>query len=54
MVETVIAITKAIVALHNFLMSLDEAGRCIYCPPDFVDRVQDFGMWREEAQSCKA
>ena len=52
-VETVVAITKAIVALHNFLMSLDETDRCIYCPSNFVDRDQDFGMWREEAQSCE-
>ena len=52
-VDTVIAITRAIVALHNFLMSLDETDRCIYCPLNFVDRDQDIEIWREEAQSCE-
>lgn len=38
-IDTATAVTKAVVALHNFLMkgkSLDGFSR--YCPPDFLDR----------------
>ena len=47
--ETLVAITKAIVALQHCLMSLDETDRCLYWPSNIVDRDQDFGMWREES-----
>ena len=52
-IDTATAVTKAVVALHNFLMkskNLDGFSR--YCPPDFLDRdisgkVQE-GSWRTE------
>ena len=31
-VDTVISITKAVVVLYNFLMSLDENEQCLYYP----------------------
>ena len=47
---TAISITKAIVALHNFLMSLNPNDN--YCPPGFVDQDNSSeiieGEWRRE------
>ena len=41
---TVISIAKAIVALHNFLMSLNSNDNSSYCPPGFVDRNNSSGI----------
>ena len=54
-VETVILITQAVVALHNFLMiSQDKFGENQYCPPGFADQESSTGVisgdWRQEAQ----
>ena len=51
-VETVVAITKAVIALHNFLMRSDKEK---YCPPTFVDEEIDNGeirkgLWREDVK----
>ena len=51
-VETVVSITKAVVALHNFLMSTESTGRSTYCPPGFTDNETGLslqsGTWRQE------
>ena len=52
-VNTAIAVTKAVVALHNFLMKSKTAqDRSRYCPPDFLDFENDGvvkkGNWRNE------
>lgn len=54
-VETVNLITKAVVALHNFLMiTQDKYGECSYCPPGFIDQDNSDGVrsgdWRKEVQ----
>ena len=52
---TVISITKAIVALHNFLMSLNSNDNYSYCPPGFVDQDNSSGIiegeWRREKEN---
>lgn len=49
----VVSITKAIVALHNFLMTHNEQSNSTYCPIDFVDRDNPEGLipghWRNDA-----
>ena len=55
-VEVAVEATKAIVALHNYLMAdrhFDTNNT--YCPPDYVDlehdgRVRE-GLWRQESDS---
>ena len=51
-VETVVSITKAVVALHNFLMSKESTARSAYCPPGFIDHETGLslqsGTWRHE------
>ncbi|XP_057296209.1 uncharacterized protein LOC130625157 [Hydractinia symbiolongicarpus] len=52
-VETANLITKAVVALHNFLMkSQENHGEYRYCPPGFVDTengaASQLGDWRNE------
>ena len=51
----VISITKAIVALHNFLMSLNSNDNYSYCPPGFVDQDNSSGIiegeWRREKEN---
>ena len=53
--STVILITKAIVALHNFLMSLNSNDNYSYCPPGFVDQDNSSGIiegeWRTEKEN---
>lgn len=53
-VDKAILITKAIVALHNFLMS-DRIARNVYCPSNFVDHEGNLGInpgeWRNESIS---
>ena len=44
--ETVIRATKAIVALHKFLMK-DRASYDRYCPAGYVDSVNKPGDWRK-------
>ena len=56
-VETVVLVTKAVVALHNFLMkSLKKDGDYYYCPPGFADTENVgsscSGSWRTEIQDC--
>ncbi len=50
-VETVNQVTKAVVALHNFLMK-SKSEKKHYCPPDLVDQevngVIQEGTWREK------
>ena len=52
---TVISITKAIVALHNFLMSVNSNDNYSYCPPGFVDQDRSSGIiegeWRREKEN---
>lgn len=53
-VETVASITKAVVVLHNFLMSLKSTkDKCSYCPSNYVDQDGptgiSAGLWRREA-----
>ena len=52
----VIAITKAVVLLHNFLMYSDDEGRDRYVPSGCVDEEVARGMglwsWRDEGDSC--
>ena len=52
---TVISITKAIVALHNFLMSLNSNDNYSYCPHGFVDQDNSSGIiegeWRTEKEN---
>ncbi|XP_046862566.1 uncharacterized protein LOC124456074 [Xenia sp. Carnegie-2017] len=55
-VDNVIAITKAVVALHNFLMRINEDDDSnLYCPPSFADQdgqmCNEFnpGEWRQDA-----
>ena len=52
---TVISITKAIVALHNFLMSLNSNDNYSYCPPGFVNQDNSSeiteGKWRTEKEN---
>ena len=55
-VETVCLITKAVVALHNFLMmSQCKYGDYTYCPPGFADhetaQERSSGNWRDETQN---
>ena len=45
---TVISITKAIVVLHNFLMSLNSNDNYGYCPPSFVDQDNSSGIIEDE------
>ena len=54
-VETVIVITQAVVALHNFLMKSQRLhGENSYCPPGFTDRddrrERRSGDWRMETR----
>lgn len=55
-VETVVDITKAVVALHNYLMSFQDVGTTSnrYCPPGYTD-VETMqgsrpGDWRKEVR----
>ena len=55
-IEKVIAITKAVVSLHNYLMiSQNKFGDFRYCPSGFVDSENSEGIqhgeWRDETQS---
>ena len=45
-VDKVVTTTKAIVALHNFLMPLSDND--IYCPQNFVDHETENGVMQEE------
>ena len=49
---TVTLITRAIVALPNFLMLLNSNDNCSYCTPGFVDQDHSSeiteGEWRRE------
>ena len=52
-VESVRSITKAVVALHNFLMiSQNDYGECTYCPETMVDQDSHTcfrsGTWRKK------
>ncbi|XP_046855143.1 uncharacterized protein LOC124448176 [Xenia sp. Carnegie-2017] len=54
-VDNVIAISKAVVALHNFLRSINEDDDSnLYCPPSFVDQDGQMGNefkpgeWRQD------
>ena len=51
-VETVESITKACVALHNYLMKRSTSDENRYCPPGFVDFERNNGVvrgaWRDE------
>ena len=52
-VETVNLITKAVVALHNFLMvNQRQHGDHSYCPPGFIDHSDEnpSGDWRKETE----
>lgn len=46
------SITKAVVALHNFLMSTESSACSTYCPPGFIDHETgqslQSGSWRQE------
>lgn len=50
--ENAIAIVKALICLHNFIMITDEEmsempNARLYCPPNFVDHMdQENGEWR--------
>ena len=50
-IDTVVSITKACVALHNFLMQDNDSGFNPYCPRDFVDfdnhGKRKPGLWRK-------
>ena len=56
-VRKVIAITKAVVVLHNFLMSVNETDQRYnnYCPNTFVDHDGPNGLclgeWRQDMQN---
>ncbi|XP_065641181.1 uncharacterized protein LOC124807037 [Hydra vulgaris] len=54
-VENVIAKTKAVVALHNFLMTENVNNNISYCPLNFVDQDGPNGIqlgdWRKEVPS---
>ena len=55
-VERVIAITMSVVALHNFLLTIQEENQNFkYCTSTYVDRETSRGVvegeWRAEAQS---
>jgi len=43
--ENTIAIVKAVICLHNFIMITDEemsmSNARLYCPPNFVDRMDE-------------
>lgn len=51
-VDVVVNVTKAVVALHNFLMSGKMFDNDFYCPPGFSDVENEhglrFGDWRKE------
>lgn len=56
-VDNVVAITKAVVALHNYLMVSQNTmfNDKYYCPPGFVDNERsnghiEIGEWRSEVQ----
>ena len=56
-VAKVVAITKAVVALHNFLMVENEKDRSkLYCPQTFVDQDGPNGLepgnWRQETNDA--
>ena len=58
-VEKVVAITKAVVALHNFLMVTKENnGVDCYCPHSYVDRDSPAGVipgdWRQDARGINS
>jgi len=49
--ENTIAIVKAVICLHNFIMITDEEmsmpNALLYCPPNFVNRMdEENGDWR--------
>ena len=52
---TVISITRAIIALPNFLMLLNSNDNYSYCPPGFADQDHSSeiieGEWRREKQN---
>lgn len=54
-VEKVVVITKAVVALHNYLMSPATENNYSYCPSGYADReTQDGftpGEWRKDNES---
>jgi len=43
--ENIIAVVKAVICLHNFIMITDEEMNMpnvrLYCPPNFVDRMDE-------------
>ena len=51
-VEKVQAITKAVVALHNYLMRKNSLNACRYCPRNYIDQDSTTGVtageWREK------
>ena len=51
---TVASITKPIVVLHNFFMSLNSNDNYSYCPPGFIDQDNSSGIiegeWRTEKE----
>ena len=51
-VEKVQTITKAVVALHNFLMRNNSLNACRYCPRNYIDQDSITGViageWREK------
>ena len=51
-VEKVQAITKAVVALHNYLMRKNSLNACRYCPRNYIDQDSATGVtageWREK------
>ena len=58
LVEKVVVITKAVVALHNFLMSLSTTkNNYSYCPSGYADREAYngfvLGEWRKDTESLQ-
>ena len=51
-VSTVKSVTKAVVGLHSFLMKKNHEGDNQYCPPNYIDREENYhvlpGDWRQE------
>ena len=55
----VIHITKAVVALHNFLMNVKKnGGSNHYCPHSFIDHEEPNGLrsggWRQDTQKMNS
>ena len=54
-VEKVVAITKAVVALHNYLIFFNKDKENSYCPANFVDQETEDGLmpgeWRKDIEN---